>query len=243
MKENTVTPYSDGSSKKEQVEAMFDSVASRYDALNRALSLGVDIGWRRKLIRHMNAYHPKHVLDMATGTADLAIMAARKIPDVHITGIDLSKNMIALGNQKVNRKKLSDRVVLKVGDGEDIQEEDNTFDAAMVAFGVRNFENLDKGLSEMYRVLKPGAPLFILEFSKPTIFPVKQVFNSYFRWVVPQIGRIFSEDKVAYKYLYDSVQQFPDYDIMTGKLGELGFKACKWEALSFGICCLYQGEK
>ncbi len=238
-----VTPYQDGKSKKEQVEAMFDSVAWRYDLLNHLLSMGIDIGWRKKLIRHMKAYDPKHILDMATGTADLAIMAAKRIPSAKVTGIDLSKNMIAEGDKKVIKKELADRVSLKVGDSENIQEEDNTFDAGMVAFGVRNFENLDKGLQELHRVLKPGAPFYILEFSKPTIFPVKQVFNLYFKAVLPIVGRLLSKDKSAYTYLYESVQAFPDYDQMKARMEGVGFKDCKWESLSFGICCLYRGIK
>ncbi len=238
-----VTPYNDGSSKKAQVEAMFDSVANRYDILNRALSMGIDVGWRKKLIRQMKSYGPKRILDMATGTADLAIMAAKRIPDATVVGIDLSKNMIQLGKKKVAKTGLDPRVRLEIGDSEDIKYDEGQFDAAMVAFGIRNFENLDKGLSELNRVLDEGAPLFILEFSKPTIFPVKQVFNTYFKWIVPLIGRIFSDDKVAYQYLYESVQEFPDYQDMCEKLSEAGFKNCTWEALTFGICCLYKAEK
>lgn len=238
-----VTPYKDGDSKKEQVKKMFDSVAWRYDLLNRMLSLGIDIGWRRKLIKLMSSYKPKHILDMATGTADLAIMAAKKMPEAQVTGIDLSPNMIKYGEDKIKAKGLSDRVHLKTGDSEDIQDRDSTYDAAMVAFGVRNYDDLDKGLTEMHRVLKAGAPLFILEFSKPTIFPVKQVFNLYFSSIVPLIGKLFSKDPKAYRYLYDSVQAFPDFDQMKIKMEEIGFKQCTWESLSFGICCLYIGVK
>lgn len=238
-----VTPYNDGSSKKDQVRSMFDAVAWRYDMLNRVLSLGIDIGWRRKLIRQLAAYRPQYVMDMATGTADLAIMAAKKMSDTRITGIDLSENMIAIGNEKIGKAGLGDRITLKIGDSEDIREPDASFDGAMVAFGVRNFENLDKGLGELYRILKPGAPLFILEFSKPTIFPVKWVFNTYFRMVVPFLGKVFSKDRSAYRYLYDSVQAFPDYDNMKKRLEFAGFKNCQWESLSFGICCLYLGVK
>ena len=238
-----VTPYQDQGSKKEQIGRMFDNVAWRYDGLNRALSMGIDIGWRRKLIKKMKAYNPKTILDMATGTADLAIMAAKRIPEAHVTGIDLSTNMVQLGNEKVDKKGLKDRVHLSVGDSEDIQHGENNFDAAMVSFGVRNFENLALGLGELHRVLKPGAPLMILEFSKPTIFPVKQVFNLYFNLVVPTIGKLFSKDQSAYRYLYESVQSFPDYQKMADIMSEVGFKNCKWHSLSFGICCLYIGEK
>ncbi|MFT6807299.1 MAG: demethylmenaquinone methyltransferase/2-methoxy-6-polyprenyl-1,4-benzoquinol methylase [Saprospiraceae bacterium] len=242
-KSKTVTPYGDGASKKAQIEKMFDNVAWRYDILNRALSMGVDIAWRKKLIKQLKSYNPSHILDMATGTADLAVMAARKIPGSHITGIDLSTNMIKMGLKKVVKKDLKTQVTLKTGDSENIQHENDTFDASMVAFGVRNFENLELGLSELYRVSKPGAPLFILEFSKPTIFPIKQLFNLYFNMILPVIGKVFSKDQSAYRYLYESVQAFPDYGEMQKIMEGIGFKNCRWESLSFGICCLYVGEK
>ncbi|MCL4130683.1 UNVERIFIED_CONTAM: hypothetical protein GTU68_067021 [Idotea baltica] len=222
---------------------MFDNVAWRYDILNRALSMGVDIGWRKKLIRQLKSYNPKHVLDMATGTADLAVMAAKKIPDCRVTGIDLSTNMIKMGKKKVEKKKLGAQIELTTGDSENIHFDDDTFDSSMVAFGVRNFENLELGLQELYRVIKPGSPLFILEFSKPTIFPIKQLFNLYFNMILPVIGKLFSKDQSAYRYLYESVQAFPDYGEMQKIMEGVGFKNCKWESLSFGICCLYVGEK
>lgn len=242
-KSDLVTPYKDGNSKKAQIEKMFDNVAWRYDALNRVLSMGIDILWRKKLIRQLAAYQPLKILDMATGTADLAVMAAQKIPNARIIAIDLSTNMIEMGKKKVIKKNVADRISLEVGDSENIAYEDHTFDASMVAFGVRNFENLELGLSELYRVAKAGAPLFILEFSKPTIFPVKQVFNVYFNWILPVIGKVFSKDQSAYRYLYESVQAFPDYGDMQSVMEKVGFKNCKWESLSFGICCLYVGEK
>ena len=238
-----VTPYKDGKSKKDQVRSMFDNVAGRYDLLNRLLSMGIDVGWRRKLIKKLRAYNPVEILDMATGTSDLAIMAAKKIPGARVTGIDLSPEMIAYGDKKVRKANLQDRVQLRTGDSEDLNEPDNQYDGAMVAFGVRDFENLDRGSRELRRVLKPGAPLFVLEFSKPTIFPVKQVFNTYFRFVVPFLGKTISKDSEAYTYLYDSVQAFPDYDEMQEVLEKAGFKECEWEALSFGICCLYKAVK
>lgn len=238
-----VTPYQDGTAKKDQVRKMFDQVAWRYDALNRVLSLGIDIKWRKNLIKKLKTYNPKHILDMATGTADLAVMAAKSIPTARVTGIDLSPNMVALGDKKVDKANLNDRVQLQVGDSENIQMPDNHFDSGMVAFGVRNYENLDKGLVELHRVLQPGAPLFILEFSKPTIFPIKQLFNLYFSTILPVIGKVFSKDKTAYKYLYESVQAFPDYDAMTDRMSKAGFKNCKWESYTLGICCLYVGIK
>ena len=238
-----VKPYNTKASKKEEIEAMFDNVAGRYDFLNRLLSMGVDISWRRRLIKELKKYEIQSLLDMATGTADLAIMSAKALPNVQITGIDLSKNMIAKGDEKLKQKKLQSQITLRVGDSENLDIEDQTFDASMVAFGVRNFENLKKGLSELHRVMRNGAPLMILEFSRPTIFPVKQVFNLYFRWVLPAIGKLFSKDPKAYTYLYESVQAFPEYDNMQGILEDVGFKNCRWHALTFGICTLYIGEK
>jgi len=238
-----VKPYHTEASKKIEVRDMFDNVAGRYDFLNRLLSMGVDISWRKRLIKELKAYHPKQVLDMATGTADLAIMASKSLPDTQITGIDLSPNMVAKGNEKVARSGLDQRVKLKVGDSEKIRAERGSYDGAMVSFGVRNFENLKLGLSELHRVLQPGKPLMVLEFTKPTIFPVKQVFNLYFRLILPVIGKVFSKDKRAYTYLYESVQAFPGYDDFKVIMEEVGFKNCRWHALSFGICCLYIGEK
>ena len=238
-----VKPYEESTSKKEQIEQMFDNVAGRYDFLNRLLSLGVDISWRKRLIKELSQYNPDHVLDMATGTADLAILTAKNLPKVNITGIDLSRNMISIGDNKVEKEGLTGRIQLSVGDSENLTIANDSFDGAMVAFGVRNFENLELGLNEMLRTLKKGAPLMILEFSRPTIFPIKQVFNLYFRWILPVIGRIFSKDPRAYTYLYESVQAFPEYDQMKKIMEEVGYKNCRWHALTFGICSLYIGEK
>ncbi len=238
-----VKPYNTTESKKKEVEVMFDNVAGNYDFLNRLLSLGIDIGWRKTLIKKMKSFEPSLILDMATGTADLAIMTAKQITTSEVIGIDLSNNMIQVGHSKVADANLGDRVRLEIGDSEKIRYEANTFDSAMVAFGVRNFENLDKGLSELLRVIKPGAPLFVLEFSKPTIFPIKQVFNLYFKWIVPILGKLFSKDQRAYTYLYDSVQVFPDYKRFTDRLDSVGFMKTSWKSLSFGICCLYIGIK
>jgi len=238
-----VKPYNTDASKKSEVRDMFDNVSGRYDLLNRLLSLGIDISWRKRLIKELKKYNPKLVLDMATGTADLAIMAGKALPDTKIIGIDLSPGMVARGVEKVEKYELQSQIEIKVGDSEKIRAERASFDGAMVSFGVRNFENLRLGLSELHRVLEPGKPLLVLEFTKPTIFPVKQVFNLYFRVILPLIGKLLSKDKRAYTYLYESVQAFPGYDDFKQIMQEVGFKNCRWHALSFGICCLYIGEK
>ncbi len=238
-----IKPYNTNAGKKAEVQIMFDNVASNYDFLNRLLSLGIDRGWRKTLIKKMKETRPYLILDMATGTADLAIMTAQRIPASKVIGVDLSKNMIDVGYSKIVKAGVHKRVKLQLGDSENIDFPNGHFDAAMVAFGVRNFENLDKGLAELYRVVKKDAALYVLEFSRPTIFPVKQVFNIYFKWVVPTLGRIFSKDKRAYTYLYDSVQAFPDYDNFTARMERAGFTNTSWKALSFGICCLYIGVK
>lgn len=238
-----VKPYNTDASKKTEVRDMFDNVAGRYDFLNRLLSLGIDISWRKRLIKELKAYQPSYVLDMATGTGDLAIMAAKALDGVKIDGIDLSPGMVAVGVDKVAKADLQERVTMKVGDSERIRAERASYDGAMVSFGVRNFENLRLGLSELHRVLQPGQPLLVLEFTKPTIFPVKQVFNLYFRLILPMIGKVLSKDKRAYTYLYESVQAFPGYDDFKTIMEEVGFKNCRWHALTCGICCLYIGEK
>ena len=238
-----VKPYGPEGTKKDQIRSMFDNVAGRYDMLNRLLSLGIDISWRKRLIKEMTRYQPRHILDIATGTADLAIMTAKALPELSVTGIDLSPNMVAVGHQKVSDQHLGQRVQLMVGDSEDLQISEDTYDGAMVSFGVRNFGNLEVGLKEIYRVIKPGSPLMVLEFSRPTIFPIKQVFNLYFRHILPLVGKLLSKDPKAYTYLYESVQAFPDYDRFQKIMEGVGFKNCRWSALTFGICTLYLGEK
>ncbi len=222
---------------------MFDGIAPYYDLLNKVLSLGIDKRWRKTAIKHVAAYKPKSILDMATGTADLAIQAAKSIPDVHVTGVDISSKMIELGKEKVLKQKLSDRVVLHVGDSENMDFETDSFDLAMASFGVRNFEDLEKGLSEMHRVIKPGGSILVLEFSNPRTFPFKQGFEAYFKYLLPVIGRIKSKDPKAYSYLYKSVKAFPDYDKFGEILTKLGFKDVTWKPLSLGICTIYEGVK
>jgi demethylmenaquinone methyltransferase/2-methoxy-6-polyprenyl-1,4-benzoquinol methylase len=222
---------------------MFDNIAHKYDFLNHFLSLGIDHQWRKKAIKLLGKTGAKKVLDVATGTGDLSFMALRKIEGLQIEAVDISTGMLEIGKQKANRKGLSDQICFSVGDSEDLPFEEEQFDAVMVAFGVRNFEDLQKGLSEMNRVLKEGGSLIVLEFSKPRAFPIKQLFGLYFKYILPIIGRITSKDKKAYTYLFESVQAFPDYDDFTQIMENAGFRSNKWKTLSLGICSIYTGVK
>jgi len=233
----------DQSGKKEQVSKMFDTIAPYYDFLNRFLSLGIDTIWRKNAIDRLKPFDPKRILDVATGTADVAIEMTRRLKADKITGLDISAEMLEVGQKKIEKKGLTDIIDLRKGDSENLPFEDNTFDAITVAYGVRNFENLEKGMREMQRVLKPGGQLIVLEFSRPTAFPFKQAFNGYFKYVLPQIGRITSKDPHAYRYLYESVQAFPDGDDFIEVLTNTGFKNNQCKRLSLGICSIYQGEK
>jgi len=239
-----ITPYnSDSESKKGQVTRMFDNIAPYYDFLNRFLSLGIDKYWRKKAIQQLKGPSYPTALDMATGTADLAIEAHKHLNIDKVTGIDISENMLQLGRGKIINLNLTDRVVLEHGDSENIHYSDNHFDLVMSAYGVRNFENLSKGLSELYRVTKPGGKIMVLEFSRPRIFPLKQLFGIYFKFILPFIGKLKSKDPKAYQYLYESVQAFPDYHLFTDKLKEAGFKETSFTSLTGGICCVYLGTK
>jgi demethylmenaquinone methyltransferase / 2-methoxy-6-polyprenyl-1,4-benzoquinol methylase len=238
-----VVPYKDsGSNKKSQVARMFDSIAGRYDFLNHFLSAGIDIYWRRKAIDLLVPHRPAQLLDIATGTADLALEAVRLQPR-KITGIDISEGMLAVGREKIRQKNLAHLIELQLGDSENIAFPDNHFDAITVAFGVRNFENLPQGLAEMHRVLKPGGRAVILEFSKPRSFPFKQGYNFYFRHILPLFGKMISKDKAAYTYLPESVQAFPDGKDFLRIFEQAGFKETKWHSLTFGISSIYTGSK
>lgn len=221
---------------------MFDNIAHRYDFLNHLLSLGIDKQWRKKAIRNLKSIHPKHILDIATGTGDLAFEARRQMPEAHITGLDLSEGMLGKAREKAEERKLANMEFVK-GDSENLHFADTSFDAVSVAFGVRNFENLEAGLKEIYRVLKPGGRLAVLEFSKPKAFPVKQLFNFYFKNILPATGRMISKDARAYEYLPESVQAFPEGKDFIRILEKTGFKFCKDQPLTFGICSLYTAEK
>lgn len=243
MEESTVKPYDEDSSKKEQVTQMFDRIAPKYDLLNRVLSFGIDTIWRKKAIALLNPQDHEKILDVATGTADMCIEINKQLSPVEITGLDISSNMIEYGKVKIANKDLSHLIKLEVGDSENMRFADGYFDAATVAFGVRNFGNLKQGLKEMNRVLRPGGKIVVLEFSRPLYFPFKQLFNLYFKYLLPVIGKWSSKDQKAYKYLYESVQAFPDYDRFSDILREVGFRSVQWKALSLGICTIYSGEK
>jgi demethylmenaquinone methyltransferase / 2-methoxy-6-polyprenyl-1,4-benzoquinol methylase len=226
--------------KKSQVADMFDAIAPRYDLLNRVLSMGVDRGWRKKVVRRLTSARPDRVLDVATGTGDLAIAIARAGAR-QVVGVDIAEEMLQVGRLKLEAPDLAGRVTLESGDAENLPFGDNEFDAASVAFGVRNFENLSAGLREMARVLRPGGRLLILEFSKPTVFPVKQVYGFYSRNILPRIGEWLSGDSGAYRYLPDSIAVFPDGEDFLAKLREAGFDSVSQKRLTFGIASIYEG--
>lgn len=229
--------------KKAAVESMFNSIAWRYDFLNHFLSFSIDRLWRKRAIRVISEYHKNPViLDVATGTADLAIASIRLNP-IKITGIDISANMLGIGRQKVAKKGLSERIELLQADSEKIPFGDNSFDVAMVAFGVRNFSHPVTGLSEMRRVLRENGMIMVLEFSKPSGFPFRSVYNFYFRKILPFFGRFFSKDKSAYEYLPDSVMKFPDNEAFLSLLLQAGFSETKQIKLTGGIASIYTGIK
>ncbi len=240
---NQVKPYQDSSeSKKAQVADMFNKIAFKYDFLNHFLSLNIDKLWRKKVVKIIKEKQPERILDVATGTGDLAI-AALKVNPQRIDGIDISEGMLDVGKKKVIDKGHSDKVFLKLGDAEAIPFDDNTFDALTVAFGVRNFESLNKGLSEMYRVLNENGICVVLEFTMPTKFPVKQLYTFYFKYILPFFGKLFSKNDSAYTYLPESVKAFPQRNNFLEHLKDAGFEKCKFRSLSFGIAAIYIAEK
>ncbi|WP_226388675.1 bifunctional demethylmenaquinone methyltransferase/2-methoxy-6-polyprenyl-1,4-benzoquinol methylase UbiE [Penaeicola halotolerans] len=239
----SVVPYKEQEAgKKEQVATMFNNISKKYDLLNHLLSLGIDIIWRKKAVKQLRADQPKLILDIATGTGDFAIEALALNPD-KIIGVDISEGMLNEGKKKLKKMKLDHKIELQVGDSEKLLFEDNKFDAVIVSFGVRNFENLEKGLADMQRVLRPGGKTVIVEFSKPKAFPMKQLYNFYFKNILPGIGKLISKDNSAYTYLPESVQAFPDGKDFLTILEKVGFKNTKCIPLTFGISSIYIGEK
>lgn len=229
-------------SKKEQVASMFDSIAGKYDFLNRFLSAGIDVRWRKKALLQLKKSNPSFILDVATGTADVAIMASQLLAPEFITGIDISEQMLEEGRKKISRQQINNIRLLQ-GDAETIKFNDNSFDAVTVAFGVRNFQNLEKGLSEIYRVLKPGGKLVVLEFSRPKNVFIKGMYDIYMKWITPAAGNFFSRNKKAYTYLDQSIKKFPEGKNFTHILDNLGYQNTYLKSLSFGICSIYCGVK
>ncbi|MCU0376449.1 MAG: bifunctional demethylmenaquinone methyltransferase/2-methoxy-6-polyprenyl-1,4-benzoquinol methylase UbiE [Chitinophagaceae bacterium] len=243
---DNIVPFEESDkSKKEQVADMFDQIAHRYDFLNRFLSGGIDVVWRKKALAQLKGIEVKHLLDVATGTADVALMAARLLQPSpqKITGIDISEGMLQLGRKKIEQRGLTPTITLLTGDSEAINFADNTFDAITVAFGVRNFSNLKAGLSEMKRVLKPGGKLVVLEFSKPAMPGVKNLYNLYTRLIAPQAGKWFAGNQKAYKYLNDSINAFPEGKAFVDIMNSVGYTHTYKKSLSLGICTIYCGKK
>ncbi|MEO6491140.1 MAG: bifunctional demethylmenaquinone methyltransferase/2-methoxy-6-polyprenyl-1,4-benzoquinol methylase UbiE [Ferruginibacter sp.] len=241
---DTVVPYKDSDlNKKQQVAGMFNDIASNYDFLNRFLSVGIDKTWRKKALKQLSQLAPKTILDVATGTGDVAIMASRLLKPLKITGIDISDGMLQIGKKKIEKLELTDIIELLNGDSEAINFNDNSFDAVTVAFGVRNFQNLEKGLLEIKRVLRPGGKLVILEFSKPSLPIIRSFYNFYMKTITPGVGKLFSKNRHAYKYLDASIKKFPEGKTFTTILENLGYKHSYSKSLSLGICSIYCGIK
>ncbi len=237
-----ITPYGDGTSKKDQVAEMFNRIAFRYDFLNHFLSLGIDKFWRKRALDQLPKQKPLFVLDVATGTGDLALEAIYQ-KDIQIIGVDISSGMLKIAQDKIIARKASGKFSVVLGDSEQLDFESNHFDAVMVAFGVRNFQNLEKGLQEIRRVLKPEGKVIVLEFSTPTMVPFKQIYHFYFTAILPYFGHILSKDAKAYDYLQKSVAQFPNGKVFTDILSKVGFINTNFKPLSLGICTLYTAYK
>lgn len=236
-------PVGEAEGKAQDVEAMFDAIAPRYDLLNRVLSFGIDVWWRKRAVALLKEENPRRILDVATGTADLALEAQQTLQADKVIGVDISEEMLAFGRKKIAARGLSDRVVLQTGDAQKLPFSDNQFDAALVAFGVRNFEDLDAGLTDMRRVLRPGGSLVVLEFSQPQVFPVKQCYQFYSRHILPRVGRLVSQNDGAYQYLPDSVAAFPSGPDFLERMRAVGYTDLEWKPLTFGIASLYYGRK
>lgn len=241
---DTIVPFKNSDlSKKQQVAEMFDKIAFRYDFLNRFLSAGIDVSWRKKAIKQLQELRPQYILDVATGTGDVAILAEKMLHPAKITGIDISEGMLNIGRKKLENLGLKNKIELLQGDSEKIHFADNSFDAITVAFGVRNFQNLEAGLTEMLRVLKPDGKLVILEFSRPKQFVFKAVYNLYMKTIAPGFGKLIAKNKDAYQYLNESVQRFPEGIQFIDILNKAGYNAAYYKTLTFGICTIYCGTK
>lgn len=238
-----ILPYNKEEHKGIQVRRMFDAIAGKYDLLNHTLSLGFDKGWRKKGIDFLRPFAPKQILDIATGTGDLAIAMQKQLNAERIVGADISEGMMEVGRKKVNEAGLEAFITFEYQDCTALTYSDNTFDAVTAAFGVRNFEDIERGLSEMYRVTKPGGHLMILELSTPEHFPMKQLYELYSKVVIPNVGRFISKEKAAYSYLPASIKVVPQGKVMTDLLARIGYKEAKARTLTFGICSLYTGTK
>lgn len=238
-----IKPYSGNGHKREQVERMFDNIAHSYDLLNHSLSWGIDRKWRRKAIDSLRPYRPEHILDIATGTGDFAVLSAQRLNPRSITGVDISEGMMQVGREKVRRKSLEHIIRFQREDCAALSFPDNTFDAVTIAYGVRNFENLDRSLREIHRVLKPGGHLLIVELCTPVRFPMKQLFQVYSHLVMPVIGRLISRDNSAYTYLPATMAAFPQGEVMQGILCRAGFSEVTFRRLTGGLCTLYLSTK
>lgn len=241
--QESIKPYSNDGAKGEQVERMFDQIAHSYDFLNHTLSLGIDRSWRKAAIDSLKPYAPQRILDVATGTGDFALMAVDRLHPQSLIGADLSEGMLSVGREKVERAGKSDIITLQKEDCMALSFEDNTFDAVTVAYGVRNFEDLDRGLREMLRVLKPGGRLVIIELTSPVRFPMKQLFWLYAHVWMPIVGKLVSRDSRAYSYLPATMEAFPQGEVMQGIIEKAGFQSVKFRRFTFGLSTLYTAEK
>ena len=240
----TIKPYKAAEGgKKEQVATMFNNISKTYDMLNRMMTMGIDKIWRKKAIRSLRSIAPQLMLDVATGTGDFALESIRILNPKKIIGVDISAGMLDVAREKISKKGLQDRFEVQLGDSEKLQFDDDTFDAVTVAFGVRNFENLEQGLADIRRVLKPGGKAIILELSNPTAFPIKQLYHFHFHKLTPALGKLISKDSSAYSYLPESVANFPDGDRFAAITQKVGFKETKVRPQTFGFCTIYECTK
>lgn len=242
-KQEEIKPYGKEGEKGKLVEEMFDNIAPTYDTLNHRLSWDIDKGWRKKAIRQLLPFQPKTILDIATGTGDFAILSAKELRPQRMIGIDISEGMMKIGQKKVEAEGLQHIVSFKKDDCTHLSFDDNSFDAVTAAFGIRNFQNLDQGLSEMYRVLKPNGHLSIVELTTPVSFPMKQLFKLYSHTMLPVYGKLISKDTSAYSYLTKTIEAFPQGEVMLDILRKAGFKDASFKRLTFGICTMYFATK